>query len=70
MEMRFEIASRNEQIDGPVIQPALESLPHEDKATKFRTMSNSPFWSSPRLSRMIWSEESRHLEFSGARRYI
>ncbi|KAJ1419264.1 hypothetical protein SESBI_15217 [Sesbania bispinosa] len=40
------------------IQPALNSLPSEDRAPQVRSMSSSSLWSSPSLSK-IWSEESK-----------
>ncbi|KAI4353492.1 hypothetical protein L6164_002438 [Bauhinia variegata] len=38
-------------------EPALNSLPHEEKATQFRSMSGSSLWSSPRLPKIL-SERS------------
>ena len=40
------------------VQPALNSLPPEDRASQVRSMSTSSIWSSHSLSK-IWSEESK-----------
>ncbi|KAF7845250.1 PLAC8 motif-containing protein [Senna tora] len=50
MEKRFSLETRNEENGECGVYPSLNSLPHEDKAMQFRTMSNTPLWSSPRLS--------------------
>ncbi|KAK4253377.1 hypothetical protein QN277_010696 [Acacia crassicarpa] len=50
-EKRLSSKSRNEEIGG-CVQPALASLPPEDRTTQFRTLTSYPMLSSPRLCKI------------------